>query len=267
MSKSEWNTYANQDKDSPCRHEIFSFEDIPSSLDMAHVLASQDRLRIWDSVFAASQTAGRGQLRRRWHSPRGNIYAALRLPVLPPFSNGAASVAVGLLLVESLSQLGFPVRIKWPNDVVLESEFGPRKIAGILLEERAGILLAGIGINITSCPSKDELRPDAALDAGCLAEFSAGISLPTAEKLWSRLVNCIISVYNNARTFADTWRLRAEAFLLWKSRIVIVADGQIEHKGRLAGLSPSGGLLLETKNGIQECFSGSLRSGSAKFGF
>lgn len=239
--------------------EIFAFDEVSSALDTAFELARTGSLRIWDSVLAASQTAGRGQLRRRWHSPPGNIYAALRLPVLPPFDGGAAAAAVGLLAAEALGALGWRVAIKWPNDLVLETAEGPRKIAGILLEERGGILLAGIGVNVVSHPPGDALRAEAALEAASLAENGNGAAVPPARELWARLVSRMVSAYTDARIFARTWRGRAEALLLWRSRAVVVRDGDTAAEGRLAGLWSSGGLRLLTENGELECTAGSLR--------
>ena len=251
------NRQALPDEVAPLGQEIFFFDELSSSLDKAYELARENRLGIWDSVLAASQTAGRGQLRRRWHSPPGNIYAALRLPVLAPFDQGAAAPAMGLLLAESLNELGWPVRLKWPNDLALESDSGPRKVAGILLEERAGILLAGIGVNVASHPGRDALRPHAALAAASLASSGGDAPLPPVE-LWPRLVNRMVSAYGNAHIFVSSWRERAEALLLWKGDMVMVEDGQTVQKGRLAGLWSSGGLRLETESGALECTSGSL---------
>lgn len=250
---------AGQPSVGPAAPEIFTFAELPSALDTAFELALAGRLGIWDSVLAASQTAGRGQLRRHWHSPPGNIHAALRLPVSPPFDGGAAAAAVGVLAAEALGALGWDVAIKWPNDLILETAAGPRKVAGILLEERAGVLLAGIGVNVASKPPEETLRPDAALGACCLAESGGVCPVPPAQELWARLVSRMVSAYTDARIFARTWRGRAEARLLWLGRQVAVMDGETRAVGRLAGLWPSGALRLAGEGGALECTGGSLR--------
>lgn len=250
-----------RDAEAPARPkpEVFAFAELGSALDTGFELARSGRLRVWDSVLAESQTAGRGQLRRRWHSPPGNIYAALRLPVSAPFDGGAAAAAVGVLAAEALGALGWRAAIKWPNDLILDTAEGPRKVSGILLEERGGVLLAGIGVNVASAPSRDALRPGAALEATCLAENAAGGRDVPAPELWARLVSHMVSAYTDARIFARTWRERAEALLLWRGRAVAVVDGELVVKGRVAGLWPSGGLRLLTDDGALECTGGSLR--------
>ena len=113
---------------------------------MGHTLARRGLLAPWQSVLVSSQRQGRGQLRRNWVSPAGNIYAALRLPMQEPFASSAASTVTGAMLAAALGKLGFEVRLKWPNDLAVLDGDTPAKVAGILLEERAGVLLAGIGI-------------------------------------------------------------------------------------------------------------------------
>lgn len=233
---------------------------VTSALDVAFCRLDEGALPPWGSVLAERQTSGRGQLRRFWHSPPGNVYAALRLPVTPPFDGTAAAVATGVLTAEALGALGWRVLLKWPNDLVLLQPSGPCKVAGILLEERGGALVAGIGINVASAPQAAELRPDAALPAACLADGgAANRPVPPAGELWDCLVRHMVSAYSDGRRFAASWRGRAEALLLWRERAVVVSDGAECRQGRLCGLWPSGALCLETADGRVECLGGSLR--------
>ncbi|WP_297828612.1 biotin--[acetyl-CoA-carboxylase] ligase [uncultured Desulfovibrio sp.] len=237
---------------------VWRFGEVSSCLDVAFLLAARDWLKVWDSVQAVSQTAGRGQLRRFWASPPGNIYAALRLPVQPPFDSTAAAPVMGLLLADALRAEGWPVLLKWPNDLALCLPDGTRKLAGILLEERGGILLAGIGVNVNSAPPDAALRPDAAMPAASLSAVSTH-SVPLAEFLWRRLVKHMHSAYDNGHSLADQWKKRAEEVLLWRGRHVHLADGEGSVRGRLEGLTPAGGLLLWRNGRCEEWLSGSLR--------
>jgi BirA family biotin operon repressor/biotin-[acetyl-CoA-carboxylase] ligase len=101
-------------------------------------------------VLAEEQTAGRGRLGRAWLSPRGGIWMTLVLR--PPFdirSLIALPLAGALAIARSInSSLSAKARVRWPNDVTLES----RKIAGTLAESQynGGELqyaLLGIGID------------------------------------------------------------------------------------------------------------------------
>lgn len=239
---------------------VWRFGEVSSSLDVAFLLSGRGWLDVWDSVQAVSQTSGRGQLRRHWVSPPGNIYAALRLPSLPPFDGTAAAPATGLLLACALRAAGWPVLLKWPNDLVLSLPEGPRKLAGILLEERGGVLLAGIGVNVSFAPPDNALRADAALRAASLDRHPVpGRPAPLAEELWQRLVKHVHSAYNNGHSLSEQWKTRAEQLLLWRGRDVELIDGGRSVRGRLEGLTPAGGLRLLRNGRCEEWLSGSLR--------
>lgn len=219
-------------------------------------------LPLWGSVQVVTQTAGRGQLRRHWHSPPGNLYAALRLPVTPPFDGSEAAPALGMLLAEALRRANWPVVLKWPNDLVLCADGeGEGKVAGILLEERGGVLVAGIGINVVWAPSQEELRTEAALAATCLSRYRRpqGWPVPTAEEMWHSLVTHVYLAYTLLRDSPDAWRRRAESLLLWRGRRVVLREGKSCVCGYLAGLGPSGALLLERAGMTESFFSGSVQ--------
>lgn len=102
-------------------------------------------------VRADAQTAGRGRRGRDWVSPKGNFYgtACYKFNGTP---NDAAKLsfvaAVAVARALSAYRLTSQPTLKWPNDVLL----GGRKIAGLLLEAKAGYVLIGIGVNLVSHP-------------------------------------------------------------------------------------------------------------------
>lgn len=137
-----------------------------SSFDVAWNLVERGALPEWGMVMVASQERGRGQLRREWVSPPGNLYGTLRLPARDAFSEASASVFVGALVAWAIRRMGAEVRVKWPNDLVASDTNGEwGKVGGILLEERHGTLLAGIGLNIVSSPPDSMLRRHSACSA------------------------------------------------------------------------------------------------------
>ena len=241
---------------------IWRFGCLGSCLDTAMHMAAAGRLAPWDSVQCAAQTAGRGQLRRTWHSPPGNVYAALRLPLEAPFDGSAAAPAAAFLLAGSLRLLGWPVLLKWPNDIVLVGrDDQPRKLAGILLEERGGVLLAGMGINVTFAPPAAALRAGAAMEATCLDRPPGGAGggyISTAEAIWQQLVKRMYSAYIHCHSFSGQWKNHADGILLWRGKNVELRDDGRSVRGWLAGLGPAGGLCLNHNGRLEEFFSGSL---------
>lgn len=248
--------FTQLDKDGP---RIWKAGKTSSSLDLAWQMILENRLGEWDSIVAESQDAGRGQLRRKWESPPGNVYAAVRLPFVHPFTNTSASPAISALIARALLRIGFPVMMKWPNDLVVVCKGRPQKIAGILLEERDGVLLAGIGINIVWAPEDAALRKDAALSAARLADFlPAGEIVPDAFELWCQLVKYIYSEYAFS-LFRDKWTTLANQILLWRGDFVEVVDGSETKSGILKGLLPNGGICISFNGHTEACFNGTLR--------
>ncbi|NHZ48790.1 biotin--[acetyl-CoA-carboxylase] ligase [Desulfovibrio sp. XJ01] len=211
-----------------------------SSLDVAHTLAAAGALPEWGTVLAVSQRAGRGQLRRPWESPPGNIYAALRLPAAGVFATEAAAIALGCLFAEAFNALGVPVQLKWPNDLLL----GDAKVGGMLIEEKRGVVLAGIGINVVSAPPPQALRQGWAVPAASLAD--RGISA-TPLTLWRHLVEDSRFCYEAQvlRAGGADFVSCAEKHLAWVGRGVVVHGGEVgDCPGRILGLEPQGGLRI-----------------------
>ena len=240
---------------------------VDSVLDLAHVLVADRCLPVWGGALADSQRRGRGQMRREWSSPPGNIYAALRLPPANPFTSSAAALAVGALLAEAFAQQGIHILLKWPNDLLLCSSTGNGalqevpvgKVGGILIEERAGALIAGIGINVASAPSCGHIR-ESGLPAACLNDLPhIGIQGKGALlEIWSCLVDSFIFCYRQWATLADNaWLASAEQRLVWKGEQVILDDGE-RHRGMLLGLAVSGGVRLSCAGDEKEFLSGNL---------
>ncbi|MBQ7607333.1 MAG: hypothetical protein IJU76_05125 [Desulfovibrionaceae bacterium] len=193
-------------------YAIWHFGCVSSTLDVAYQLARDGRLEVWESVTATSQRSGRGQLRRDWISPPGNMYASVRLPFEDPFTTEYAGPAFGVLVAEAMQRLMYPVRIKWPNDLIVQVGDGYAKLGGILLEERGGILLAGIGINVRSYPGEGELRDDHVFPATSLLAWK-NIAVD-AENLWQTLVMYMISVYKERGTFSKDWEESLAKYIL-----------------------------------------------------
>lgn len=108
-------------------------------------------------VTARTQSAGKGQFKKKWYSPPGNLYASLffTLPTTFPYlANLGQLMACSCL--EVLKEYGIRADFKWPNDLLVKR----KKLAGILteiihLENLYGIIL-GLGMNINM--SLDDLK-------------------------------------------------------------------------------------------------------------
>lgn len=232
---------------------IHYYGEITSTLDRGKELAAEGKFDAWDSLVAVSQSAGRGQMRRAWHSPAGNLYAAIRLPLSPPFNSQAAAIAAGFLCASALIGQGYSVFLKWPNDLVMFNKGSPVKVGGILLEEQKGALIAGIGINITAPPESGFMRESAAIAPGSLGRA------PAPSSLWPLIVKGMLRAYKNSAFFASEWRLLAESVLLWRNEEAEIADNGYVRRGIFRGLAHDGAALIENSGTVTACSCGSMR--------
>jgi BirA family biotin operon repressor/biotin-[acetyl-CoA-carboxylase] ligase len=106
------------------------------------------------ALLARRQSAGRGREGRAWRSPEGNLHLSV---LLRPAAPARALPQLALLAAVALHDAArprAPVRLKWPNDLML----GEAKAAGILAEaalDAAGVvrhLVLGIGANLAAAP-------------------------------------------------------------------------------------------------------------------
>lgn len=244
-----------------------------SSFALAWDLLEDGALAEWGAVICACQSEGRGQLRRHWHSPRGNLHVTFRLPQDTLLTGDAASLVTGYILLSALRSLGFPLSLKWPNDLLLNET---DKIGGILLEEKNGVLLAGVGINLAEAPPAAQLREHGATRAAVLLPEHAfpqfqGADAPGRDAvqepmapfiLWRRLVSEAILAYIRGVRGRSMPEMLADInnVLAWKDRTVVHTEGNAAKTlGCFLGLGPAGGLLLRLPHGeYREVFSGSL---------
>lgn len=212
-----------------------------STMDVARGLVGLGVLAPWGSVIAPMQTSGRGQLRRAWLSRPGNLLATL---VCPPESgqwNELRPLVFGYLFAEALSGLGQAVQVKWPNDLLSDG----RKVAGMLVEERAGCILAGIGLNLAWAPEPSALRDGHSVAAGEFHPSDGGLG---PVRLWHALVNRVETGYRtlleafSPREFLTIFRTR----MAWQGRRVLVQEGaSVRYEAVVKGISGEGGLLLD----------------------
>ena len=102
-----------------------------------------------------TQTAGRGRLDRVWSTPPGSALAVsvlVRHEGAPdPHRLGWLPLVAGVAMVRAVRALGVAdARLKWPNDVLVESGPAPGKLSGLLTELTPHGVVIGAGLNLTA---------------------------------------------------------------------------------------------------------------------
>lgn len=132
------------------RGEVRAFQRVTSTMDVAHELAEEGKPE-GTLVWSLRQTKGRGRLGRVWESPEGGLYLSLIVrPERPAADVPQLSLIAGLAVGETIRECALiSPRVRWPNDVLVSG----KKIAGVLTEAKNGVVVIGIGINVSTDPA------------------------------------------------------------------------------------------------------------------
>ncbi len=243
--------------DADASSDIVILDTVDSTLDAAKLRleAGSDAPFV---IAAREQTKGRGRAGRVWKSTPGNLAVTFHQPFEGSHQEAARlSFTVSLAVRDVLKNLApeAEVRIKWPNDVLLNQ----RKVCGILLENLGGTqnnslrLLIGIGVNLAN-------HPDAAGSnwpaTSIAAETGKTPAFETALSLLVEAVNRRILI-EQASGFSSTRReWLASAARLGQS-ITVRLPGRELH-GLFQDIDETGALVLETAAGIRKITAGDV---------
>jgi BirA family biotin operon repressor/biotin-[acetyl-CoA-carboxylase] ligase len=206
--------------------------------------------------LALRQLAGRGRAGRTWLSAAdASLTFSLAWPFQGPLPRMAGlPLAVGVALCETITALGVPVQLKWPNDVLRDGA----KLAGILVETQNapdGSIWAviGCGINLLMPDALEAQIGRAVAGAPWLAQMDRNLLMAT---LLNKLANVLIEF--DANGFAPL-RERWNALHAWHGQWVTVLDQDVvQQQGRAAGVDTWGRLVLETAQGQVAVLSGDV---------
>ncbi len=221
--------------------DVVLFDTVGSTLDVAHERGAAGA-PAGTLVLADAQTAGRGRQGRAWVSePGAGIWLTLIERPPDPSALDVLSLRLGLHAARALGPFGAaPIGLKWPNDLYVAGG----KLAGILVEARwcegaVDWVAVGFGLNVR--------RPAGVGAAGALRPGVSRIDALAA----------LVPALRAAA--AETGPLRREELAAYAARDV--ASGRRCREpldGIVAGLDPSGALIVTTDAGPRLARAGSL---------
>ena len=201
-------------------------------------------------VVTTNQTAGRGRMTRTWVSPPGaGIAISVALPSsltptpLTPEYIQLVSLVAGACAAQAVAaEVVEPVRVKWPNDVLV----GGKKVAGVLGEiSPEHRVIVGVGLNI-SIPLADLPTPDATslhlhgANPDGLADRWAAAFVVT---LLERVGDVVVGMPPHARQWLAGWLAT-----LGQPVLVENADGSV-FRGVAEALGADGSLQVRQPSG------------------
>ena len=219
---------------------IFTYKSVSSTNDEAKRFCITEPKKA--AVFAAeTQSEGRGRFGRSFYSPEGTgLYLSCilhpELPIEKAVMYTAAAAVAAARGIERVS--GVSPMIKWINDLYI----GEKKLCGILTEASSDfetgevkIMIVGIGINVTTDDFPGDLKEKA---------VSIGVHL-SRNQLAAAVITELYDLCENGTDFMDEYRRRC--FLI--GRNVTFSDGSSTYKGKIADLTDSCALVLDTEEG------------------
>ncbi len=207
------------------------------------------------------QHAGRGRQGRSWTAPPGRalmVSVGFRPRGLPLTRGWRLAATAALAMADAAEDVGGlldgTIRLKWPNDLVVETDDGLlRKLAGVLGETAADggdVRSAVIGLGINADWAKAEFPADLAASMTSLREVSGGRPIDRnalLEGFLDRLEPRYVALAGG-RFDAGSWSVRQAT----TGHTVEVTGGGEGYEALAVGVDPeSGGLLVERHGGVR----------------
>jgi len=211
-------------------------------------------------VIAEKQTNGRGRRGRIWLSPEGDgIYATLILrPAMSPGGAPKITLMTAVAVAEALlSLVQIDIRIKWPNDILVNG----RKLAGILTEITADMdavnyIVVGLGLNVNT-------RSESFSEE--IGKIATSIYIETGEQLSrARLIRAYLEQFekyykmftqNEFAAIMGRWK-QLSGFIGQKVMVDVMGQNYI---GEVSDIDDDGVLILKDDQGrSRRIFSGDV---------
>lgn len=230
----------------------FNLHETESTNSFLHEQLMSEKLPEGSVVTADYQTKGRGQRGSNWQSEAGKNLL-MSIVVYPDFLKASEafvlSKCIALATCDLLADYSNQVRIKWPNDILIEG----KKVAGILIENilrGADIYatIAGIGINF------NQQVFEVGLNSATSVFINSGVKADTqinAVKLHENIEVYYQMLQQKKIEEIDRLYL-THLYKLNETALFKDADGPFQ--GKIKGLSPMGLLIVERENGEKHLY-------------
>lgn len=223
-------------------------ESVASTMDSVWAMAARGAPH-GTTVFADQQTQGRGRMGREWAGGRGKglMFSTLLRSAAEPGAGHLLVIAAAIATAGTVRRTcNLPAQIKWPNDIVI---YG-KKLGGILLERKPAVShdawVLGIGLNINQT---EEDFPPEVMPQATSVRIETGS--PVAREILGRELLAELGVWYGVFERKDL-HLMETSWTKLSSTLgerVEIDEGGKTYAGRVVGLSPIEGLLVQLAPG------------------
>ncbi len=208
-------------------------------------------------IVAEEQTKGRGRKGRKWVSvaEKGLYFSIVLKPKLPINKILQHALLFPLAIVKTIEEFtSLKPFIKWPNDIYING----KKVSGVLIEteiENNEIKKAVIGIGINVNLNEKDLEPVKDIASSLALEAD----IPIDRKVFfAKLLKNIENMYQDFIENKLNVVKEVNKLLLWKGEKVFVIDECKVVSGKIVGLNPVGGLVIEKNGKRKEFYTGDV---------
>lgn len=234
------------------RSDYHHLESVGSTQDFAKEHVDSFDPEALTIITADEQTKGRGRFNRHWYSSKGHSLTTTYSFFVKKgeHSLNPITLILALSMCETLQKLGLKTKIKWPNDLYVNS----KKLAGILAEvepKKDGFqVFLGFGLNVNL--SANELN---ALD------FEATSLLIETKRKWTlnQLASSIETLFKRdlpifLKEGFHPFHHSFENISFFHGKKIRLDLGQEAIAGSYVGINNEGGLRLKLKDGETKTF-------------
>ncbi|MCL2485389.1 MAG: biotin--[acetyl-CoA-carboxylase] ligase [Endomicrobia bacterium] len=207
-------------------------------------------------VAAEQQSGGYGRMKRHWSSAKGGLWFSLLLkPRMRPDETSKLALITAIALNRVLEkQYNIKSSVKWPNDILVKD----KKISGIIVEMSAeqdmvNWVAAGIGINVNN------ILPGELKKISTTMKEILNKNIDRASLL-GYFINEFDILYSDfQKNGFESYVKEYNSKTAYNGDSVTVDTGFETVKGINKGVDKHGKLIIDTKNGIVQIISGTLR--------
>ncbi len=192
------------------------------------------------SLLSINQTCGRGTRKKKWTSIPGNLFlSTLIRPNVEIIKLSQISIIFGLSLLQFIKSLGLnkkQIKIKWPNDILIES----KKVSGILVERYEKFCVIGVGLNINSHPGEYT----SGINSTCLSNHINTSELKLSI-LSTQLLEFFYKNYNIwLSNFLNPFLNQINSNLAFLNKKINFNHGKMIKSGKIIGINSDGNLKI-----------------------
>ncbi len=236
---------------------IIELDTVDSTNNYAMQLIDADTAQPGLTITTREQTQGKGQRGRQWHDIPGQslLVSIIVRPDCPLDQQFIFNAAVAVAIAEVLTDLfeGWDVRIKWPNDIIIND----KKAVGILIENvlrgsNWNYAIIGFGLNVAQASFPPELPVATSLKIASGRDYEISMLLQKIRENIFRKSCTQLSAGHIMAEYNDYLyrRGREQSFANdtdeWKATIV-----NTEPNGKLSVQLPDGSLVYYTHGSVQ----------------